>query len=167
MSSDRICPECNEREKPERLGKLGREPVRCLACARARGSNSWRKLLARTREVQGEDAARALAKAQGVPYSIAAHTGRTTSKPPEPKPEPTADVKIPAALELRDIGDLGLRGLFLTLRRYLVAIERDEISPGQLSQNIKPLYSIVADLAGGTTASHVEIVFQASEPSEK
>ena len=171
------CPDCNARPIPTARSK------RCLACQKKLGGNTWRQLLTRHKKKHGEKSARALAKAQGVPYTFTSAPAdkrkpakkKATKKAPAAPSAPPATTETGAApaivmpkdLELRDIGALGLEGLYITLKRYLAAIQADEISPGQLSQNIKPLYNIVADLAGGTTASHVEIVFQAAPETPK
>ena len=175
MTPPTPCPTCSARPLPPWGGK-GRKPTRCLKCTKDAGSGSWRQFLTRYVEQHGEDAGRALAQVQGVPFTPAA--ARAGGEPPAGKVV-AFDVLEggggggqraagePPRIEPRTVEPTRLAGLSghaleLALENLIRVLP--EISPGQLAQTVKPVHGIYSEMAGGTTAGTILSVMADEDP---
>lgn len=159
MTDRPTCPDCGKRPLPSPQSK------RCLACAKKRPGGAWRQMLARRRDKDGEFAARRLAKEQGVPFSCAASPA---DGPPPPLPPAAAQVhpgpesgelQIPDTLEPHHFAELSSRCLYLVLAQCERDMIAGDITAGQAAQLIKPLHTMWSEVAGGTTATRIHVVW--------
>ena len=69
-------------------------------------------------------------------------------------------IVVPETIEPHDLARLAGRDLYIALAKLERHLLSDEITPGQLAQTVKPVHAIWAEMAGGTTATRIELLFE-------